>query len=72
VASRHPPNTPFSFSFFLVFFYFLIKKNDTWQGYYRHISTKLAFFKLFGSLEAKVQALAVHEATCKTASSLGG
>jgi hypothetical protein len=25
-------------------------KNDTWQGYYRHISTKLVILKLFDSL----------------------
>jgi hypothetical protein len=26
-------------------------KNDTWQGYYRHISIKLTFLKRFGSLK---------------------
>jgi len=40
--------------------------------YYRHISTKLAFFKLFGCLGgARVQALIVQGATSKTAGNLG-
>jgi hypothetical protein len=54
------------------FYYFLIEYiYNTWQGYYRNISTKLVFLALFGRLRGHISTLGSSGATLKTACSFG-